>query len=356
MKRIIDQAVILIYCFATVLLTRIDTAFLTAFLAAVIFACLNYFCSDRRITLLSSAIYMILSFFFPGFLLFLPVILYGILQYKNYIMLIPLGIATVWKLLPVSLPLFLFVLLGAAVALLLQYQTASYEELHSQYKKTRDDSTELTLLLKEKNQALLEKQDYETYTATLKERNRIAREIHDNVGHMLSRAILMTGAMKMINKDAALTEPLIQLEDTLNTAMTNVRDSVHDLHDDSINLKEALGGLIQTFTFCEIHMDYDMGFEIPKDIKYSFITIVKEALNNIIRHSSASCVHLIVREHPGLYQLVIEDNGTKKKAEKGEGLGLMNMKDRVDSLKGTMQIQDEKGFRIFITIPKNERT
>jgi signal transduction histidine kinase len=42
----------------------------------------------------------------------------------------------------------------------------------------------------------MEKQDYEIYLATLRERNRIAREIHDNVGHMLSRSILQIGALK----------------------------------------------------------------------------------------------------------------------------------------------------------------
>ena len=44
-------------------------------------------------------------------------------------------------------------------------------------------------------------QDYEIYLATLKERNRIAREIHDNVGHMLTRSILQLGALSVINKD-----------------------------------------------------------------------------------------------------------------------------------------------------------
>ena len=61
-------------------------------------------------------------------------------------------------------------------------------------KRTRDDSRERDLLLSQKNKALLEKQDYEIYNATLKERNRIAREIHDNVGHVLSKFILMLGA------------------------------------------------------------------------------------------------------------------------------------------------------------------
>ncbi len=352
MKRILDQLILLIFSFTTVLLTQMDTPFVISFLIAVIYISANYFIGSRSFHLLSSAVLIVLAVFFPVLLSFLPAVLYTCLWYKNYIGVAALCIVAICRILPESLPLFLLLVLGSGIALLLCFQTDRHEQLELRFKKTRDDSTELNLLLKEKNHALLEKQDYEVYTATLKERNRIAREIHDNVGHMLTRSILMTGAIRMVNKNPALESSLLQLEETLNTAMTNVRESVHDLHDESINLKEALTGLTDAFTFCPIHMDYDMGYDVPRDIKYSFITIVKEALNNVIRHSNASEVHLIVREHPGLYQLIIEDNGTTKTG--GSGLGLTNMKDRVEALHGTMQIQTKSGYRIFITIPKKE--
>ncbi len=70
--------------------------------------------------------------------------------------------------------------------------TAKSQILEEKLRRIQDDSSEeRTLLLSQKNKALQEKQDYEIYNATLKERNRIAREIHDNVGHVLSRSILM---------------------------------------------------------------------------------------------------------------------------------------------------------------------
>lgn len=352
MKRILDQLALLMFSFTAVLLTQMDTAFVISFLIAVIYISANYFIDSRRFHLMSSAAYIVLALLFPVLLLFLPAVLYNCLRFKNPIGVALLSIVAICRILPDSLPLFLLLLLGSSISLLLCVQTDRHEHLELQYKRTRDDSTELNLLLKEKNHALLEKQDYEVYTATLKERNRIAREIHDNVGHMLTRSILLTGAVRMMNKNPALDSSLLQLEETLNTAMTNVRESVHDLHDESINLKEALTSLTDTFTFCPIHMEYDMGYDVPRDIKYSFITIVKEALNNVIRHSNASDVHIIVREHPGLYQLIIEDNGTVKTG--GSGLGLANMRDRVETLHGAMQLQTQNGYRIFITIPKKE--
>ena len=136
--------------------------------------------------------------------------------------------------------------------------------------------------------------------------------------------------------------------------MTNIRESVHDLHDESINLREAIEGLTEAFTFCPVSLEYDMGYEVPKSVKYCLIAVVKEALNNVMRHSNASQVHIILREHPALYQLTAEDNGTRKNSGGEDGLGLLNMKDRITALGGMLQIQPVGGFRIFITIPKRE--
>ena len=80
-------------------------------------------------------------------------------------------------------------------AILLACRTGRILYLEQEMIRLRDTSTELNLVLQEKNKNLMEKQDYEIYLATLRERNRIAREIHDNVGHMLSRSILQMGAL-----------------------------------------------------------------------------------------------------------------------------------------------------------------
>ena len=118
------------------------------------------------------------------------------------------------------------------LAVYLQYfwkeKTKKYDKLDREFRKTIDDGEEKTLLLAEKNRALIEKQNYEIYAATLRERNRIAREIHDNVGHVLSRTILLTGAAKALNKDQNLDPILNGLDDSLNSAMDSIRSSVHD--------------------------------------------------------------------------------------------------------------------------------
>lgn len=359
MKRVIDQTVLMAYCFLTVLFIPIDTAFIAALLVALIYACVNDLMESGRCCEVSTLVFLGTSILCPECLLFAPVILYSILECRIYSLGAVLGGMYMYFYMPGNLSVNCFLILGCVLAGLIQYQTKQYTRLDETFRRIRDDGVERNLLLKEKNQTLLEKQDYEIYTATLKERNRIAREIHDNVGHMLARSILMVGAMKAVHGEGNLAVSLNQLEDTLNAAMTSVRSSVHDLHDESVDLKEVLRSLAKECTFCPVELEYDMGYDVPREIKYSFIAIVREGLHNVVKHSNATRVKVIAREHPGLYQLIIEDNGTKNlRKDYGQmtdavtGIGICNMKDRVEACGGRFQIQTDQGFRIFITVPK----
>lgn len=358
MRRMIDQGIMLLYCFVTALLVPVDTAFVVGFLGAVLYVSIHNLDLPKWCYAGSTVFLALMSLFCPQLLLFVPFMLYSIISRGAYILaMILASMGGVLWLLGEGILLLGLLMLGCMVSGALAWQTVSYEALEATYRRTQDDSTERNLLLKEKNRNLIEKQDYEIYAATLKERNRIAREIHDNVGHMLSRSILMVGAMRIVQKEPELTQPLKQLEDTLNAAMTSVRESVHDLHDDSVNLREVMEELTETFTFCPVKLDYDMGYDVPREIKYSFIAVVKEGLSNVIKHSDATNVHIVLREHPGIYQLIIEDNGTpdKKETEVSGGIGIQNIRDRVQMMDGMLQIQKEKGFRIHITVPKKVR-
>lgn len=363
MRETISQGLLLLYCFLTLLKVPVDTEFVAAFLTAVVCVSAVRLKVPAGRTFVFMMLYVCIACFLPKLLLFCPVMFYNILEHRKYIPGLLLGGLCFFSYGKAEGGTLAILLLGCVLACFFVYQAKEYETLEEMFRRTRDDGKELTLLLEERNKSILKRQDDEIYTARLKERNRIAREIHDHVGHMLSRAILMTGAMKAVNREEGMKRQLDQLEETLNTAMTNVRESVHDLHDDSVNLKEVLTGLVEEYTFCEARLTYDMDYILPKDVKYGFIAIVKEALNNVSKHSNADRVEIVAREHPGLYQLMIEDNGTGAEAlrnsviyegSKTEGIGIRNMKDRVRALGGNIQIKKEKGFRIYITVPKKE--
>lgn len=242
-----------------------------------------------------------------------------------------------------------------ALSYYLAYNNNLRTELSETVHTLRDNSVEKEMMLKESNQHLVDSQNDQIYIATLKERNRIAREIHDNVGHMLSRSILQVGALLAICKDDTLKSHLATLKETLDLAMNNIRNSVHDLHDESIDLQSALQGLVDSFTFCPVHFQCDISKQIPKNVKYCFLAITKEALNNVMRHSNATRITLTVKEHPAFYQLLIEDNGTTSSLSEhidDTGMGISNMKERVEALHGIFHINTDNGFRIFVSIPK----
>jgi len=134
--------------------------------------------------------------------------------------------------------------------------------------------------------------------------------------------------------------------------MDSIRTSVHDLHEEAIDLKTEIQKLIDSFKFCSIKFDYDAEANLEKSIKYCFIEVTKEALSNIIKHSNATQVLVIIREHPALYQLVIEDNGSHCTSNSENGIGIKNIADRVYAVGGNFNISTDKGFRIFISIPK----
>ena len=352
MKRITDHVILITYCLFSILFIPINTVFIVSFLLTIIFATSVYSIQKKGFSLAIAVAYVVLAVFFPGLYIFMPVYLYHMLQYQLYIPAAFSLVGLCFHFYGRPKELWPLVIFGLILAFIFQRRTSEYQILKDHYKQTRDDSTELNLLLNQKNKSLLVKQDYEIYTATLQERNRIAREIHDNVGHMLTRSILMLGALKAVNKQEELAPSLENLEQTLTTAMNSVRTSVHDLHDESINLKEVIESLVKDFTFATVELDYDMGLNVPRDVKYSFISIAKEALTNITKHSNATRVQITMREHPALYQVSIRDNGTGNKEIAQSGIGLINIKDRVSALRGHLQIINEHGFKLFITIPK----
>ena len=389
MRYFTDSILLLLYSTLTFFYVPADQALVFALLFAVILCCITYLCRTCRtscshnslpvlkrsgniIPVLAGSfvIFGLCSLWFSDLLLFFPLLLYQTLSAE----LFPLAVAELplWGFLVFQINRFPAVLcllgiFGFILSFFLWLYAEKYQALYQDFHQIRDDSEEHALLLSEKNKALLEKQDYEIYAATLRERNRIAREIHDNVGHVLSRSILMTAACKTINKNDALDPLLGNLEESLNGAMNSIRSSVHDLHDDAVDLEDAIKGLVKDFTFCPVNLTYDMSRQIPREVKYSLISITKEGLSNVMRHSNADSVNILLREHPALYQLCIEDNGTpgngipdiqteadiNKEKNTSGGMGLSNIRDRAKALGGTVQITQENGFRIFVTIPKS---
>ena len=251
------------------------------------------------------------------------------------------------------------VIMIMALAAFLEYLGLQVMDSLKKQHRLRDEAVEMEMALKEKNSQLLMEQDKEISFATNQERTRIAREIHDNVGHMLSRAILLLGAIQSVNKDETVDKQMELLDNTLNTAMDEMRKSVHDLHDDSINLEANIKEITSRLDKFKVEYEIDMSDRVNKDIKISFIGIVREAVSNIIKHSNGDTVDITLREHPGVYVLTVYDNGqvsedVKKKIslDKVSGIGLDNIRSRAEAIGGYARFVTDSGFKVCVNVPK----
>lgn len=333
-------------------------------LIAVSISGICYFFDRKLLTGIVGGVFIVSCIFCPVLFCVAPVVVYEMYEDRQYAEMILLGFVFVLSLGTFSAVSVAWILVLCVVACVLYTRTESNERLDHMVKNIRDDSEEKNILLAEKNRHLIEKQDSEVYVATLKERNRIAREIHDNVGHLLTRTILQMGALMTIHKEEPLHEQLSLVKDNLDVAMNNIRESVHDLHDESVDLKQAITELADSlhprFSY---NFEYDIAGKVERNYKYAMIGIVKEAVSNILKHSQNDMVDIALREHPGMYQILIHDFDKNAKATVTKertveelaasgGIGMQNMQDRVTALSGNMTVSMEQGFRIFVSLPK----
>ena len=352
MLEIVDKLVIFLCCTSIYLLESAHGLWIFPIILALTISSLSSYLDSKRFHMLFFIIYIILCVFFSELLLFLPLVLYDVIGNKFHFIYLVAFIPIISNGSALSNRIILMTLAFMALTILLKLRTSSMSSIKAAYINYRDKTSGLSILLEEQNATLISNQDYEINLATLSERNRIAREIHDNVGHILSRCLLQIGALIVVNKDSTIKESLDSVKDTLSQGMDSIRESVHNLHDDSIDLHDQIYATTKQFSFCHIKLIYDISENPDKRIKYSFISIVKEAISNIIKHSNATDVCITLNEHPGFYQLIIEDNGVVEDYNIEKGIGIRNILDRVAAFNGNVNINIDNGFKIFISIPK----
>ncbi|HOO26935.1 MAG TPA: sensor histidine kinase [Lachnospiraceae bacterium] len=341
-------------CFSVILNDSFDIVF--PLLLVIIISSLTGYFSNRILSTFLFVFYLILCCFFPLLIFFLPIVCYDIflekLQFIFGLSCIPFLVQYQY-LNGLNLAVILVLCM---LSYILKHNYYNLKQFQNNYIKLRDETAEMANSLSKKNKELLEKQDYEVNLATLNERNRIAREIHDNIGHMLSRSILQVGALLAITKDETTKEALEDIKTALTSGMDSIRNSIHNIHEDSIDLKTKLEAIVHEFTFCSISFSYYVANDFTIKAKYSILYIVKEALNNVIKHSNATKVSISIDEHQNLYQIIISDNGTKKPEQGSSGsMGINSMQERIASLNGTIHIDKDMGFRIFISLPKENK-
>lgn len=187
----------------------------------------------------------------------------------------------------------------------------------------------------------------------VRERNRIAREIHDSVGHSLAGInIQLQASIKLKGKDDDKSYELLKDSISgLSDAIVTLRETVHNIKPKEDVGSEHIKIIIDNFTYCPIEFSKkgDMSLLKPHHIEI-FCYNIKEALTNISKHSKATKVNISVEVNENYARLYIKDNGVGSKSIK-EGLGLSGMRERLDYAGGTISISSKEGFIIVCLIP-----
>ncbi|WP_445341204.1 sensor histidine kinase [Bifidobacterium sp. ESL0820] len=206
-----------------------------------------------------------------------------------------------------------------------------------------------------------------TRMAHLSERTRIARDIHDNVSHLLTRAIMQIQAGRVVAQskgDQSTERVLDDVGKTLNEAMTTIRRSVHDLEDEGTDFASQMEDASSEASMGRLKVDLNNGIETaPAPVCRCLATIVREALTNTVRHSSAGSAQVILRDLPAFWQMVVQDDGgiqhsqpdssPTQESRLQRGMGLADMEARARALGGTANSgPNRQGWKVFVSLPK----
>ena len=198
--------------------------------------------------------------------------------------------------------------------------------------------------------------------ATLQERNRIAREIHDGLGHSLAAQTIQINNALLFwqsNNDKALTF-LKQAKQLGAEALLEIRRSVSVLRSNPLQgqlLESAIEKLLKDFEHTsgiELSSKIYLPLSLPTEVNTTVYRIVQESLTNIHKHAEAKAAIVKLIQETGMLHLSIEDNGNGfNPTQNTTGFGIQGMRERATALGGQFNLHSQpgKGCRICVSLP-----
>jgi signal transduction histidine kinase len=217
----------------------------------------------------------------------------------------------------------------------------------------------LTIVREQRSRARAEQltHEIETLAATV-ERSRIAREIHDSLGHTLTALnVQLELAQKLQQRDPDRAGQSIDIAQQLAIqCLQDVRHAVHSMQDRTIDLNTAIQTLIQPLqSHSNLQLAVTLRFPaLSPTTSHQIYCIIQEGLTNIQRHAQATQVQLqgeLIDDH---IVVTLQDNGVGFHLDQAvTGFGLRSMTGRAVSLGGKLTIDSapEQGTRIHLTAP-----
>ena len=217
--------------------------------------------------------------------------------------------------------------------------------------------------LRQANHRLAEYAAQAEELATMRERNRVAREIHDNLGHYLTVVNVQIEAAKaiMTAQPEKAKDALDKAQNLTQEGLAAVRQSVSTLRESPLTnqtLAEALAQLAEeareSGLVAELSIEGEPGKRDPK-VELTLYRAMQEGLTNVRKHARASRIDIWLRYEPKETVLTLKDNGigADLAQKSASSFGLVGIEERVNLLNGRMEITTapQQGFQFTITLP-----
>lgn len=192
------------------------------------------------------------------------------------------------------------------------------------------------------------------------EKKHLARELHDGINQLLVSSKCHLELLGGKLEDEELKQHFSKSQQSLLTAINEVRHISHKLRPsalDDIGLQAALNSLLQDFKAhsgveVEMSLSTQQG-KLQSEVATTLYRVAQESLNNIEKHAQAHRVSVILQQMGNMLQLIIRDDGVGFDAAstlRQNGIGLRNMRERVEFIGGDFELSSEPGFGTEITV------
>ncbi len=209
---------------------------------------------------------------------------------------------------------------------------------------------------KRANARLQQAQQENVALSAVAERERIARDLHDVLGHTLSVIVLKAElAGRLLGRDnARAAVEISDVERTARTALAEVREAIGGYR--AKGLRAEVEQARRTLEAAGVELTCEPVLPALDAREETVLSLaVREAVTNIVRHAGATECRIRFLTTDGFALLEVEDNGTRMEAAPREGNGLRGMRERVQELGGRFRIEAEAGTRLVIELPAAAR-
>ncbi|MGB8061607.1 MAG: sensor histidine kinase [Candidatus Sulfotelmatobacter sp.] len=189
------------------------------------------------------------------------------------------------------------------------------------------------------------------HLAKVAERERIARDLHDVLGHTLSVITLKSElAGKLMDRDPKRAgKEIREVEQISRQALSDVRDAIRGYRAQGLFAELAQAKSTLETAGLTVQCDAATTVKIPAMQESVLALAVREAVTNVVRHSKAQICRMRLEQQNGSCRLEIRDDGVG--ISSAEGNGLRGMRERVEMLGGTLERSSQSGTMLVITLP-----